>query len=60
MTAGEQGHLLAMEAILAQRVVGQTEAIASISNAVRRARAGFERPEPSYGQLSVPWPHRGR
>ncbi|MGB1440958.1 MAG: ATP-dependent Clp protease ATP-binding subunit, partial [Candidatus Puniceispirillaceae bacterium] len=51
MTAGEQGHLLAMEAILAQRVVGQTEAIASISNAVRRARAGLNDPNHPMGSF---------
>ena len=51
MTAGEQGHLLAMEAILAQRVVGQTEAIASISNAVRRARAGLNDPNQPMGSF---------
>lgn len=51
MTAGEQGHLLAMEAILAQRVVGQTEAIASISNAVRRARAGLNDPNYPMGSF---------
>ena len=51
MTAGEQGHLLAMEAILAQRVVGQTEAIASISKAVRRARAGLNDPNQPMGSF---------
>jgi len=51
MTAGEQGHLLEMETILAQRVVGQTEAITTISNAVRRARAGLNDPNQPLGSF---------
>ena len=57
MTAGEQGHLLAMEAILAQCVVGQTEVIAAYQT-LSDVPSRFERPEPAYGQLSVPWSNR--
>ena len=42
MLEGERERLLNMEAELAARVVGQQEAIAAISNAVRRARAGLQ------------------
>ena len=45
MLEGEREKLLAMEAALGQRVIGQEEAIASISNAVRRARAGLQDPK---------------
>ncbi len=42
MLEGEREKLLAMEAHLGTRVVGQEEAVAAISNAVRRARAGLQ------------------
>jgi ATP-dependent Clp protease ATP-binding subunit ClpB len=42
MLAGERDKLLAMEKLLAARVVGQPEAVAAVSNAVRRARAGLQ------------------
>ena len=42
MMAGEREKLLQMEDHLARRVVGQTEAIETVSNAVRRARAGLQ------------------
>ncbi|MEP6811149.1 MAG: Clp protease N-terminal domain-containing protein, partial [Chthoniobacterales bacterium] len=38
---GERQKLVKMEERLAQRVIGQKEAIAAVSNAVRRARAGL-------------------
>ena len=41
MLAGEKEKLLHMEDFLAKRVVGQKEAIAAVSNAVRRSRAGI-------------------
>jgi ATP-dependent Clp protease ATP-binding subunit ClpB len=41
MLEGERDKLLRMEAALSRRVVGQDEALAAISNAVRRARAGL-------------------
>ncbi|MDX9862718.1 MAG: AAA family ATPase, partial [Rhodospirillales bacterium] len=42
MLAGERDKLLAMEKNLGRRVVGQDEALAAVSNAVRRARAGLQ------------------
>jgi len=42
MLAGEREKLLAMETNLGRRVVGQEEALAAVSNAVRRARAGLQ------------------
>ena len=42
MLAGEREKLLAMEATLTSRVAGQDHAIAAVSNAVRRARAGLQ------------------
>ncbi len=42
MLEGERDKLLRMEQLLGQRVIGQSEAIAAISNAVRRARAGLQ------------------
>jgi len=51
MSAGEQGHLLEMENILAKRVIGQKEAIKTISNAVRRARAGLNDPNQPLGSF---------
>ena len=38
---GERQKLVKMEERLSQRVIGQKQAIAAVSNAVRRARAGF-------------------
>ena len=40
MLEGERGKLLRMEEELAKRVVGQAEAVAAVSTAVRRARRG--------------------
>jgi ATP-dependent Clp protease ATP-binding subunit ClpB len=42
MLAGEREKLLKMEEKLRSRVVGQDEALAAVSNAVRRARAGLQ------------------
>lgn len=42
MLEGEREKLLKMEDILQRRVVGQTEAVVAISQAVRRARAGLQ------------------
>jgi ATP-dependent Clp protease ATP-binding subunit ClpB len=44
MMAGEREKLLAMESILGKRVIGQSQAIAAVSKAVRRARAGLQDP----------------
>ena len=41
MLEGEKEKLLKMEEFLGKRVVGQKEAIAAVSNAVRRSRAGI-------------------
>ncbi len=51
MLEGEREKLLAMEAELGGRVVGQDEAIAAISNAVRRARAGLQDPNQPIGSF---------
>ncbi|MEE2761527.1 MAG: ATP-dependent chaperone ClpB [Pseudomonadota bacterium] len=42
MLEGERDKLVQMEVGLAERVVGQAEALAAVSNAVRRARAGLQ------------------
>ena len=44
MLESEKDRLLKMEERLAQRVVGQEEAIGAVSNAIRRARAGLQDP----------------
>ena len=44
MLQGEREKLLGMEAALHRRVVGQSEAVAVVSNAIRRARAGLADP----------------
>ena len=41
MLEGERDKLLSMEDALHQRVMGQSEAVVAVSNAVRRARAGL-------------------
>jgi ATP-dependent Clp protease ATP-binding subunit ClpB len=42
MLEGEREKLVHMEARLHQRVIGQNEAVAAVSNAVRRARSGLQ------------------
>lgn len=49
MLEGERAKLLAMEARLAERVVGQAEALSAISRAVRRGRAGMGDPNRPMG-----------
>ncbi len=51
MLEGEREKLLAMEAALHQRVVGQNEAVTAVSNAVRRARAGLADPNRPNGSF---------
>ncbi len=51
MLEGERDKLLQMEAKLHSRVVGQDEAIAAVSNAVRRARAGLQDPNRPLGSF---------
>ncbi len=41
MLEGEREKLLKMEEVLGKRVIGQSEAVTAVSNAVRRARAGL-------------------
>ena len=51
MMEGEREKLLKMEDSLAERVIGQAEAIASVSNAIRRARAGLQDPNRPMGSF---------
>jgi ATP-dependent Clp protease ATP-binding subunit ClpB len=51
MLEGEQEKLLHMEERLGERVVGQDEALAAVSNAVRRARAGLQDPSRPIGSF---------
>ncbi len=51
MLEGERERLLHMERALGARVVGQEEAIAAVSNAVRRARAGLQEPNRPIGSF---------
>ncbi|MBW2498922.1 MAG: ATP-dependent chaperone ClpB [Deltaproteobacteria bacterium] len=51
MLEGEQAKLLQMEDRLADRVVGQGEALTAVSNAVRRARAGLQDPSRPIGSF---------
>jgi len=51
MLEGERDKLLHMEAALATRVVGQEAALAAVSNAVRRARAGLQDPNRPIGSF---------
>ena len=51
MLEGEREKLLAMEAALGRRVVGQEEAVASVATAVRRARAGLQDPNRPIGSF---------
>jgi ATP-dependent Clp protease ATP-binding subunit ClpB len=51
MLAGEREKLIGMEDVLRSRVVGQDEAIAAVSEAVRRARAGLQDPNRPLGSF---------
>lgn len=51
MMEGERDKLLRMESFLHERVVGQEEAIAAVSNAVRRSRAGLSDPKRPNGSF---------
>ena len=48
---GEMEKLVHMEERIAQRVIGQDEAIQAVSNAVRRARAGLQDPDRPIGSF---------
>ena len=41
MLEGEREKLLQMESLLQQRVIGQSEAVVAVANAIRRSRAGL-------------------
>jgi len=58
MMQGEREKLLQMEVKLHERVVGQDEAIAAVSHAIRRSRFGPVRPAKTHGLFFIPWPHR--
>jgi ATP-dependent Clp protease ATP-binding subunit ClpB len=51
MMQGEKDKLLHMETKLHERVVGQNEAIAAISNAIRRSRSGLSDPNRPTGSF---------
>lgn len=51
MLEGEREKLLNMEQVLSARVVGQSEAVAAVSTAVRRARAGLQDPARPIGSF---------
>ncbi len=48
---GEKDKLIHAEDVLAKRVIGQYEAIHSVSNAIRRARAGLQDPDRPLGSF---------
>ncbi len=51
MLEGEREKLMKMEEALALRVIGQAEAVKSVSTAVRRARAGLQDPNRPIGSF---------
>jgi ATP-dependent Clp protease ATP-binding subunit ClpB len=51
MMEGEREKLLAMEAKLRERVVGQEEALKAVADAVRRSRAGLQDPNKPIGSF---------
>jgi ATP-dependent Clp protease ATP-binding subunit ClpB len=51
MLEGERDKLLRMEESLSKRVIGQSEAVISVSNAVRRSRAGLSDPNRPNGSF---------
>jgi ATP-dependent Clp protease ATP-binding subunit ClpB len=51
MMEGEKEKLIRMEERLEARLVGQTEAISAVSNAVRRARSGLQDPDRPIGSF---------
>lgn len=56
MMEGEREKLLGMEDALRARVVGQSEALSAVSNAVRRARAGLQDPNKPIGSFLMVGP----
>jgi ATP-dependent Clp protease ATP-binding subunit ClpB len=51
MLEGQREKLLAMESELGKRVIGQADAVAAVSRAVRRARAGLQDPNRPLGSF---------
>ena len=51
MLEGEREKLLAMEAALGRRVVGQSEAVSAVADAIRRSRAGLSDPNRPNGSF---------
>nr|MBX2804982.1 AAA family ATPase [Hyphomicrobiales bacterium] len=51
MLEGEKEKLLHMETLLANRVIGQAEAVRAVSTAVRRSRAGLQDPNRPMGSF---------
>ncbi|KPA89257.1 MULTISPECIES: ATP-dependent chaperone ClpB [Pseudomonas] len=51
MLEGEREKLLKMESLLHQRVIGQSEAVVAVANAVRRSRAGLADPNRPSGSF---------
>ncbi len=51
MMEGERERLTRLESLLSERVVGQTEAVRAVANAVRRSRAGLQDPNRPIGSF---------
>ena len=51
MLEGEKAKLLSMEKVLHKRVVGQSEAVTAVANAIRRSRAGLSDPNKPIGSF---------
>jgi ATP-dependent Clp protease ATP-binding subunit ClpB len=51
MLEGEREKLLRMEEALGKRVIGQTEAVSAVANAIRRSRAGLSDPNRPNGSF---------
>jgi ATP-dependent Clp protease ATP-binding subunit ClpB len=51
MLEGEKEKLLEMESVVQERVVGQTEAVVAVANAIRRSRAGLSDPRRPIGSF---------
>jgi ATP-dependent Clp protease ATP-binding subunit ClpB len=51
MLEGERDKLIRMEEVVGKRVIGQADAVAAVSRAVRRARAGLQDPNRPLGSF---------
>ncbi len=51
MIEGEKEKLLQMETVLQDRIVGQSEAVTAVANAIRRSRAGLSDPNRPIGSF---------